>query len=137
MSRQIDERLAKVPLFSECRRRDLSFISAILRERTFPAATELTIEDQPGDEFMIILDGTVTARRRGQQLAQLGPGDFFGEIALLDGGPRTATITADTPVTVGIIGRREWQDLLAQPGVAEKILKALAQRIHAAEPTTL
>ena len=137
MSRGIDERLAEVPLFAECRRRDLSFISAILRERTFPAGTELTTEEQPGDEFMIILDGHVTASRRGQQIAQLGQGDFFGEIALLDGGPRTATITTDTPVTVGIIGPREWQDLLAQPGVAEQILKALARRIHAAEPPSL
>jgi len=137
MSPRIDERLASVPLFSECRRRDLSFISALLRERTFPAGTELTVEDEPGDEFMVILDGTVTARRGGRRLAQLGPGDFFGEIVLLDGGSRTATITADTPVTVGIIGRREWHDLVAQPGVAEKILKALAGRLRAAEPKSL
>jgi CRP/FNR family cyclic AMP-dependent transcriptional regulator len=137
MNRHVDERLAKVPLFAECRKRDLSFISALLRERTFPAGTELTTEGQPGDEFMIIFDGSVTAAQHGQPVAQLGPGDFFGEIALLDGGPRTATITADTEVTVGIIGRREWQDLLAQPGVAEQLLKALAQRIHASEPTAL
>jgi voltage-gated potassium channel len=137
MTRLIDQRLKQVPLFSECRRRDLSFISAILRERSFPAGTQLTTEGEPGDEFMIILDGTVTARRQGRRLVQLGPGDFFGEIALLDRGPRTATITTDTPVTVGIVGRREWQDLLAQPGVAEQILLALAGRLRAAEPKSL
>jgi CRP/FNR family transcriptional regulator, cyclic AMP receptor protein len=133
MSRGIDERLKRVPLFSEGRRRDLEFIGAILRERTFPNGAELTTEDQPGDEFMIILDGTVTARRHGKELAQLGPGDFFGEMALLDQGPRTATITADTAVTVGIVGPREWQDLLAQPGVTEQILRALAHRLRDAD----
>jgi len=133
MRPHIDERLKQVPLFSECRRKDLDFIGALLRERTFPKGTQLTVEDEPGDEFMIILEGTVTASRHGKEIAKLGPGDFFGEIALLDHGPRTATITADTDVTVGIVGPREWQDLLAQPGVTEQILRALASRLRIAD----
>jgi CRP/FNR family cyclic AMP-dependent transcriptional regulator len=137
VSRLVDDRLKQVPLFSECRRKDLSFISAIMRERTFPAGTALTTEGEPGDEFMIIMDGTATVRRNGRRLTQLGSGDFFGEISLLDPGPRTATIVADTPITVKLIGRREWASLLAEPGVSAKLLRALARRLHETEPKAL
>jgi CRP/FNR family cyclic AMP-dependent transcriptional regulator len=137
VSRLVDERLKQVPLFSECRRKDLSFISAIMRERSYPGGTQLTTEGEPGDEFMIIMDGTVSVRRNGRRVARLGPGDFFGEISLLDAGPRTATIVADTPITVNIFGRREWASLLAETGVCSHLLKAMALRLRAAEPKAL
>ena len=70
-----------------------------MRERTVAAGTALTTEGESGDEFMIIMDGTATVRRNGRRVSQLGPGDFFGEMSLLDPGPRTATIVADTPIT--------------------------------------
>jgi CRP/FNR family transcriptional regulator, cyclic AMP receptor protein len=137
VSRLVDDRLKQVPLFSECRRKDLSFISAIMRERSFPAGTALTTEGESGDEFMIIMDGTATVRRNGRRVSHLGPGDFFGEISLLDPGPRTATIVADTPITVKVFGRREWASLLAERGVCAQLLRALARRLRDAEPKAL
>jgi CRP-like cAMP-binding protein len=96
VSRLVDDRLKQVPGFSECRRKDLSFISPIMRERTFPAGKAVTTEGEPGDEFMIIMDGTATVRRNGRRVSKLDPGDFHGEIALLDPGPRTGPRSSPT-----------------------------------------
>jgi CRP-like cAMP-binding protein len=91
----------------------------------------LASEGVPGHEFVVIRAGTVTVSRGGQQLAELGPGDYFGEISLIDGGPRTATVTADTPVTIEVVERRDFDSLLERvPGLPQRIMMGLAKRLR-------
>ena len=90
--------LAKVPLFSDCSQRDLQTVARVVREIPHEAGTVIAREGEPGVGLFIILDGTADVSIGGRKKATLGPGDFFGEIALLDGGPRTATVTAKSDV---------------------------------------
>ena len=99
-------RLAKVPLFSDCSQRDLQTIARVVREIPHAAGTVIAREGDPGVGLFVILDGTADVTIGGRKKATLGPGDFFGEIALLDGGPRTATVTAKTDVK--LLGLTEW-----------------------------
>jgi CRP/FNR family transcriptional regulator, cyclic AMP receptor protein len=79
----------------------------------------------------VIIEGTATVRRNGRKVATFGPGDHFGELALLDGGPRTATVTADTPLKLLVIGQREFSGVLDEvPGLAQKVMLSLAQTIR-------
>src|ERR1700722_11841423 len=93
-SRQIHPYLTDIPLFSGCSRRELEELSSLFSAANIPAGKVLTDEGQPGREFVVIVDGEAAVAIHGVDIATLGPGDFFGEIALLDGGPRTATVTA-------------------------------------------
>ena len=90
--------LAKVPLFSDCSQRDLQTVARVVREIPHGAGTVIAREGEPGVGLFIIVDGTADVSIGGRKKATLGPGDFFGEIALLDGGPRTATVTAKSDV---------------------------------------
>jgi CRP-like cAMP-binding protein len=126
-------RLANVPLFSECSQRDLQTISRVVREITHGAGTVIAREGDPGVGLFIILDGTADVSIGGRKKASLGPGDFFGEIALLDGGPRTATVTAKTDVT--LLGLTEWvfRGLMVEhPSIALKTLQQMAARLRGA-----
>ena len=79
----------------------------------------------------MIRAGTVDVTREGKSLAKLGPGDYFGEISLIDGGPRTATVTADTPVTIEVVERRDFDSLLERvPGLPHRIMVGLARRLR-------
>ena len=120
-------RLAKVPLFSDCSQRDLQTIARVVREIPHRAGTVIAVEGDPGVGLFVILDGG------GRKKATLGPGDFFGEIALLDGGPRTATVTAKTDVN--LLGLTEWvfRGLMTEhPSIALKTLQQMAARLRSA-----
>jgi CRP-like cAMP-binding protein len=126
-------RLAKVPLFSDCSQRDLQTIARVVRDIPHRADTVIAREGEPGVGLFIILDGTAEVSIGGRKKATLGPGDFFGEIALLDGGPRTATVTAKTDVN--LLGLTEWvfRGLMAEhPGIALKTLQQMAGRLRSA-----
>jgi SAM-dependent methyltransferase len=99
-SRDASERLRELPLFAGCAREELQRILNLAKEMEVGKGNELTREGDPGDTFYVILRGTAGVTRRSEKLATLGPGSFFGETALLTGGPRTATVTADTTMTV-------------------------------------
>ena len=89
-----------------------------------------------GREFIVIVDGTATVAIDGQAVATLGAGDFLGEIALLDGGPRTATVTADTDLVAEVMSHQELASLLVNvPYVTRGILKGVAARLRAADAT--
>ncbi|HZE29027.1 MAG TPA: cyclic nucleotide-binding domain-containing protein [Gaiellaceae bacterium] len=91
---------------------------------------ELTRLSEPGREFFVLLEGEAEVSRDGETLNELGPGDFFGEIALVEDTPRTATVTATTPVRVLVITDRSFRRLLEeQPEIQRKVLVALAQRV--------
>ena len=90
-----------------------------------------------GREAFIILEGSAEVKRNGRKVATFGPGDCFGELALLDHGPRTATVTASTPLKVLVIGAREFAGILDEvPPIAHKLLKALASRIRELDAKT-
>ncbi len=128
------EHLAQVPLFSACSKKDLMLIAKAAEEVTIPAGKVIVEENKPGHEFFLILEGTATVRRNNRKLAELGSGQYFGELALLDRGPRTATVTADTDMTLAVLGQREFVGVLeGVPGLAYKILAIMARRLRDAD----
>jgi len=88
--------LRRVPLFSKLSDKDLKRLANNLTERTFPAGHKVAVEGAEGVGFFIIEDGEVTVTRGGEEVRKLGPGDYFGEMALIDQGPRSASVVADT-----------------------------------------
>src|SRR3954453_1087333 len=106
------ENLKNIALFSACTRKELELISGATTQLRFPAGETLARQGQNGHEFMVIVEGTARVEISGQTVATLGSGDFFGEIALLDGGPRTATVVAETDLVAEVIGQREFASLV-------------------------
>lgn len=103
-------------------------------EITVKAGKVIVAENKPGQEFFLILDGKATVRRNNRKLAELGVGQYFGELAILDHGPRTATVTADTDMTLAVLGQREFVGVLeGVPGLAYKILAIMARRLRDAD----
>jgi len=126
--------LARVPIFSGCSRRELQTIAQAAREVEFQAGQHVVQEGEQGVGFFVITDGKAGVSAHGKARSSLGPGDFFGEIALLDGGPRTATVVAETPLKV--LGLVTWQfrPLLEENvSLTLKILQAVCKRIRALE----
>ena len=129
------ELLSKVPLFSRLDEAGLRQVAMLTDEVDVDAGRELTTEGQFAHEFFLILDGTVSIDRGGAHLSTLGPGDFFGEIALVDRGPRSATATSDGPARLLVLGHREFNGLMDQfPLVRTAVLEALAHRVRRLEP---
>jgi CRP-like cAMP-binding protein len=127
----ITEHIAAVPMFSACTNKELQAISRLATELDVSAGRVLTKQGAPGNEFMIVLEGSATATKNGRKVATFGPGDYFGEIALLDPGERTATITADTPMLLAVIGPGEFASMLEEaPTLARKIMRGLARRLR-------
>lgn len=125
------EHLAQVPLFASLSKRDLQKLARASDEMTLEQDRVLVEQDTTGHEAFVILEGEATVKRGGRKLATLGPGDHFGELALLDGGPRTATVIAATPLTVLVLGQREFAGILDEvPGLAHKVLANLAKWIR-------
>lgn len=132
-TKEVVSRLANVPLFSSCSQRDLQAIAKVIKDVDHPAGTVIAREGEPGVGLFILSTGTAEVTIGGKKKIMLGPGDFFGEIALLDGGPRTATVTAVTDVK--LLGLTEWvfRGLMQQyPNIAVKTLQAMADRLRRA-----
>lgn len=134
------DHLAGIRLFSSCSQRDLTKIAKATDELTVPAGRVLVEQGGSGREAFVIVDGEASVTINGTPMVTLGPGKHFGELALLDGGPRTATVTAQTELTVLVIHQRAFLSLIDEvPGLARKIMTSLAgmvreldQQIHAA-----
>ena len=125
------DHLASVPLFAACSRKDLQNIARASDEVSVSAGKTLVEQGQIGRECFVIVDGSATVKRNGRKVATLGPGDYFGELSLLDKGPRTASVTADSDMKVLVLGPREFSGVLdAVPGLAHKLLSTLAGRIR-------
>jgi voltage-gated potassium channel len=128
------ELIRRTPLFEHCSRRDLKRIARLASERTVDAGFELISEGEPGDAFYVVVEGEIEVRRRGRRVARLGAGSFVGEIALLSRSPRTATVTAATPLRVLAITGNDFVDLLdSLPELWLKVARALADRVDADE----
>lgn len=128
------EMLKNVSLFSACTNKELSQIASLVDEADIREGAVLTREGGPGREFFVVVEGKAKVTLRGKKMAEFGPGQFFGEMSLLDQGPRSATVTALTPMKVYVLDSRSFSTLLDKhPAVARKILRALAQRIRVLE----
>jgi CRP/FNR family cyclic AMP-dependent transcriptional regulator len=132
MSRKsyLDE-LASVPLFSLCSKKELQAVAKATDEMELPAGRVLCEQGSTGREAFIILEGTAVVTRNDQQVAIAGPGTCVGELALLDHGPRTATVTAQTDLRVLVLGVREFASMLDDaPTIARKLLRSLAGTVR-------
>ncbi|MEY2478659.1 MAG: hypothetical protein QOG87_3974 [Actinomycetota bacterium] len=128
------DHLAQVRLFRACSRKELTTIGRASDEVKVGAGKTIVEEGQTGHEFFLILDGTATVQRNGRKVATLGPGDYFGELALLDRGPRNATVKADTDMEVLVLGQREFSGVLDEvPTIAHKLLSSMATRLREAD----
>jgi CRP-like cAMP-binding protein len=128
------ELLANVPLLAGCTKGELRRIGSLADEVEVPEGKVLTRQGEPGHECFVIVDGRATANMRGRRRSSMGPGSFFGEISLLDGGPRSATVTAETDMRLLVLGSRGFSTLLREmPTLAPRIMRVLAQRLRDAE----
>lgn len=127
--------LRRIPLFSGFDRRRMERLGMLADEVDVPAGKVLMRQGESGSDMMIVVRGSVAVERDGSRLNTLGPGDFFGEIALVDGGPRTATITAEDPTTLLVISHRDFHSMMDEfPEVAAQVMNALANRVRHLEP---
>ncbi|HXH82522.1 MAG TPA: cyclic nucleotide-binding domain-containing protein [Candidatus Tectomicrobia bacterium] len=127
-------RLEEVALFDGCSRRQLRAIAKISEVVEVPAGTVLARAGQPGDEFYLILDGSARVEVSARKRARLSPGSYFGEMSLLDGGPRSATVVAETPLRLLVIKRRDFSTLLREaPELTQNLLTTLSRRVRQAE----
>jgi len=134
LGRQGIDLLGQVPLFSSLSRRHLRQVAEHADIVSFRERETIVETGQPGGTFYVILEGEAKVVRGTRTLGRLDPGDFFGEISLLDGGPRTATVVAQTPVMAIRVFKRSFDKVVAQePTVAAKILAVVARRLREAE----
>ena len=130
-----DERvklLRGVWLFERCTKKELAAIARMATPVIVEPGRVLAKEGHPGHEFVVVVEGTASATSRGEEVGQVGPGSFFGELALLDGGPRTATVRALTPMLVLVLDRSEFNELVDRsiPSVARRMLVTIAERLR-------
>ena len=124
-----------VPLFASASKQGLAEIASIADEIDLPEGKTLITEGDTGREFFVLIDGSAEVARGGKKVASIGPGDFFGEIALITKTPRNATITTTSPVRALVITDRAFRQLLDRaPQIQIGVLTALAERVA---PTTL
>jgi CRP/FNR family transcriptional regulator, cyclic AMP receptor protein len=138
MARTKDPKLdliAAVPLFAGFNRREVEALGRLMDEVDVKPGHVLMREGAAGREFFIVVSGSVRVDRKGRKVNELGPGDFLGEIALIDRGPRTATATATEPCRLLVLELGGFRTLLSKyPTVQGKIMRALAERLREAQP---
>jgi CRP-like cAMP-binding protein len=123
--------LQGVPLFASCSKAELERIASLADELDLAEGATLIREGERGREFLVIVDGTVRVTRRGKTVRDSGAGDFIGEIALISDVPRTATVTATSPVRLLVITDRAFRGLIEEmPSIATKVLQSLGERLH-------
>jgi CRP/FNR family transcriptional regulator, cyclic AMP receptor protein len=124
------ELLKKAPLFAGCSKKELEQIAMVADELDFQSGKTLIKEGAPGREFFVLVDGTVEVSREGRTIDTAGPGDFFGEMALLTEQPRNATVTTTSKVDVLILTSRSFRSLVEHnPLIALKVMRAVADRV--------
>jgi CRP/FNR family transcriptional regulator, cyclic AMP receptor protein len=131
------DHLASVPLFRGMTRKELRDIAKATVEVNIDEGSEFVTQGDVGREAFVLVEGTADVIRNGKKIAELRPGDCVGELALLDHGPRTASVVAATPLTALVLGPREFTGVLDQvPTLNHKLLGALASRVRELDART-
>jgi CRP-like cAMP-binding protein len=126
------EMLGEIPLFRGCSKDELKHIDRAVTHAEYDAGQVLCTEGAVGRELIMLTDGEAEVERGGKVVTKVGPGDFIGEMSLLDGGPRSATVTTTTAVKALVLPTREfWQVLDDVPALAHRLLRTLAERLRA------
>lgn len=129
------EKLRRVPLFAALGGRELQRLGMLADEVDLPAGRVVMREGDRGEELFVIMQGAARVEREGHDVAALHADEWFGEIALVDGGPRTATVTLTEDSALLVVGRSQFRQLMEEfPDIRDQILDLLAQRVRAAEP---
>jgi CRP/FNR family transcriptional regulator, cyclic AMP receptor protein len=125
------EQLATVPLFSAFSRRELTKVAKAADEIHVKAGRDVVVQGKVGHECFVILAGEAVVSRDGTTIAKFAAGDHFGELALLDGGPRTATVRAESDLDLLVLGQRQFLSLLEEvPALSRKMLTTLAGQVR-------
>jgi CRP/FNR family cyclic AMP-dependent transcriptional regulator len=126
--------LARVPIFSGCTPEQIAAIAAVAQESSFEAGQIVVTQGTPGQAFYLVMEGNVEYARDGKVLGTFGPGEFFGEMSLLDEAPRSATVKATEATTCLMLSSWDFRALLLeQPEIALKLLQVLSRRIRATD----
>jgi CRP/FNR family transcriptional regulator, cyclic AMP receptor protein len=134
MGRAWTDVLSDVPLFSGLSKRHLNRIAEVAKSRRYSRYSTIVRAGDPGHAFFVILDGTVLVKTPGKRAKRLAAGDSFGEMALLDDAPRSATVDADDEVLVMLLGRKAFNRILEkEPKISMALLRTLAKRLRAAQ----
>jgi CRP-like cAMP-binding protein len=134
MSKEVLEHFAGIPLFSRVSKKGLRAIATEADEFTVAPGKAVVTEGEVGRHLYVVADGTVRVTRQGRMVATMGPGEFFGEMALIRHAPRNATVVAETETTLMALGSREFAALMSrEPTLASAVMAAMADRIQAAE----
>ena len=129
-----EELLQKVSMFSALTKKEVGKLAAVTDERRVPSGTVLTKEGESGDEFFVVAEGMAQASIGGRKVGSIPAGSFFGEMSLLDQGPRTATVTAELPMRLVVLNAKDFGKVLAEvPAISLKIMRGLASRIRQAD----
>lgn len=130
--------LRSVPLFQGMTNHSIDTIAGLADETTFSVGDELVREGEPGDSFLVLVDGAAEVRQGGRTLRILGPGEFLGEIALIDGGPRTATVVATDEIRALRVDRDGFSKLMNEfPVIRLDLVTALTHRLRQRAPEPL
>lgn len=130
----VEEALRGAPLFEEVPRRHLRSIARVTRLSSHPAGRTVVHEGADGSAMYVLLEGRARVVRKGRTVARLAAGDFFGEISLIDGGPRTASVVADTPIRALKLEGQDFRRVVAgEPALALRVMRALAGRVRQRE----
>ena len=128
---EIEQVLQSIPLFAKCSKKELKAIGGLMTLSNVEAGYPLATEGEIGREFIVIEKGEAVVRRNGRKIGTLGPGNSFGELAMLVSGKRTATVTAETDMSIWVAGPAEFSALLqAHPSIMYNVLMAAVTRLY-------
>ena len=124
------ELISRVPLFARCSKKELRVIANLADQIEWPEGRTLIKEGRPGNEFFILIEGTVSVFRDGRKLRDLAAGEWVGEVALVANVPRTATVVTTSPIRALVLTRGGFSQLIADsPSIAGKVLAVLGERV--------
>ena len=131
--RQRVAQLSEVPLFAHCSKRELGRLLSRVRTESVDAGHTLFVEGAPSSNLYVILSGSASVRKNGRRIARLGPGDVVGELSVILGGPRTATVEAETPIEWLVLDRAALREAIDEvPGLGWNVLQSVASRLDQA-----